>query len=292
MKIAFTGASGFIGSHVIRSFEDYASDIYVLKREDSLESWKEIITKSDVIINLAGSSILQRWTTANKKNILDSRILTTRKIVQILNSLPEDIPSKLFISASATGIYPDDKFKTYNEFNTVKGSGFLAEVVSKWEAEVDELVNPAIRLVITRLGVVLSKEGGMLSTIIPQFKLGFGSYLGKGNQITSFIHMEDIVSAYKFFIENKNTSGLFNLVAPTTISNTDLIRAISRKYRHSILITIPSFIIKLILGEASCIILNSVNIYPENLIDKGYIFKFPTFEKAINDILGPNIKSK
>ena len=104
--------------------------------------------------------------------------------------------------------------------------------------------------------------------------------------------MEDIVSAYKFFIENKNTSGLFNLVAPTTISNTDLIRAISRKYRHSILITIPSFIIKLILGEASCIILNSVNIYPENLIDKGYIFKFPTFEKAINDILGPNIKSK
>ncbi|MBP7507689.1 MAG: TIGR01777 family oxidoreductase [Prolixibacteraceae bacterium] len=288
MKIAFTGAGGFIGSYVIRCFKDYASDIYVLNREDSIESWKEIIIKSDVIINLAGSPIKQRWTKANRKKILDSRILTTRKIVQILNSLPEDISSKLFISASATGIYPNDKFKTYNEYNTVKGSGFLAEVVSKWEAEVDELVNPAVRLVIARLGVVLSKDGGMLKTLIPLFKSGLGGYIGDGKQITSFIHIEDVASAFKFFIENKNTSGLFNLVAPTTITNHDMTRVIAEKFNRPALITIPAFIFKIIFGEASCIILNGVNIYPEHLIDKGYEFKFPTFEKAINDIFGPS----
>jgi hypothetical protein len=286
MKIAFTGAGGFIGSYVIRSFKDYASDIYVLKRDDSIENWKEIITNSDVIINLAGSPIMQRWTKANRKKILDSRILTTRKIVQILNSLPEDMPSKLFISASAIGIYPNDKFKTYNEFNTVKGSGFLAEVVSKWEAEVDELINPAVRLVITRLGTVLSKEGGMLKTLLPFFKMGFGAYMGNGKQITSFIHIDDVTSAFKFLIENKNTSGLFNLVAPTTISNYDFTRVIAKKFNHPILLTIPSFILKLLLGEASCIILNGVNIYPEHLIAKGFEFKIPTFEKAINNILG------
>ncbi len=286
MIIAFTGASGFIGRNVIKNFKDFASEILILKRDESLENWTEIITKSDVIINLSGSPILKRWTPANKKLILDSRIITTRKIVQILNSLPEDISPKLLISASATGIYPNDKFKIYSEYNTTKGSGFLAEVVSKWEAEVDELVNPAVRLVIARLGVVLSRDGGMIKTILPFLKLGIVVRIGNGKQPNSIIHIDDVSEIFKFFIQNKSTSGLFNLVAPDSITNYEMSRIMSKRLRNSLIIRIPSFFLKLLIGDAACIILNGVNVYPEHLIKMGYEFKYPTYIKAFDEIAG------
>jgi len=285
MIIALTGANGFIGTNLRERFKSIASEILILRRNDSDDIWRDFVSKADVIINLAGSTIFKRWNKKNRKLILESRILTTRRIVSILNDLPENIPQKLLITASATGIYPDDKFNQYDEYNSFEGSGFLAEVVSKWEAEADELINPAVRLVICRLGVVLGKKGGMLNVIIPIFKLGFGGVIGSGKQLTSFIHIDDLLEAYMLFIKNKKTCGLFNLVTPNPITNNEFTRILAKKVHRPALFVVPTFVLKISYGKASCIMLNGANVYPKQLLSAGFSFKYPTFEEAITEVL-------
>jgi uncharacterized protein len=285
MTIALTGANGFIGTQIREKLTTISSEILILNRSDSDDVWKEIILKADVIINLAGSPIFKRWNPKNRKLILESRVISTRKIVTILNELPENNSHKLFISASATGIYPDDKFQQYNEFNTTKGSGFLSEVVSKWEAEADELINPSVRLVKARLGVVLSLKGGMLKTILPVFRLGLGGIIGSGNQITSFIHIDDLLNAFQFFMKNEKTAGLYNLVSPNPIDNKDFTKIIAKKLHRPALFRIPVFMLTILYGKASCIMLNGSPVYPQRLINQGFSFTYTTFEEAINNIL-------
>lgn len=285
MIIAISGSSGFIGSYLKKKFDAFATEVIALRREDSEETWKTTIRKADVIINLAGSPVFTRWTTKNRLIILESRVLTTRRIVSILNDLPEEIEPKLFISASATGIYPDDKFTQYNEFSTEKGSGFLAEVVSKWEAEADNLINPSVRLVIARLGVVLGKNGGSLSKMIPIFRLGLGGVIGSGKQMTCFIHIDDIFNAFLFFIKNKNTSGLYNLVSPHPITSREFSKKLASVLRRPLLFRIPGFVLKILYGKASCIMLNGANIYPHKLLDEGFKFTYPELTTALQEVI-------
>ena len=285
MIVALTGAHGFIGSQIRKNFKTFASEILILNRSVTDENWENLISRADVIINLAGSTIFKRWNRKNRKIILESRVNSTNRIVTTLNELPENISPKLLISASATGIYPDDKFQQFDEFNTKHGSGFLAEVVSKWEAEADELVNPSVRLVICRLGIVLSREGGMLKLIMPLFRLGFGGIIGSGKQITTFIHIDDLLEAFLFFIKNEKTSGLYNLVTPNPISNKDFTNILARKLHRPAFLRVPAFILTIFYGKASCIMLNGAHVYPQRLINQGFSFTYPTFEEAIDHVL-------
>jgi uncharacterized protein (TIGR01777 family) len=285
MIIALTGANGFIGSQIQAKFKNIASEILILKRNDSDESWREIITRSDVIINLAGSTVFKRWNLKNRKLILESRIKTTQRIVSMLNQLPKNISAKLLISSSATGIYPDDKFQQFHEYSNSKGSGFLAEVVSRWEAEADELVNPSVRLVICRFGVVLSSKGGMLKLILPIFKFGLGGIIGSGKQVTTFIHIDDLLEAFLFFCNNKKTSGLYNLVSPNPITNKEFTKILAKKLHRPAFLRVPAFVLTILYGKASCIMLNGAHVYPQRLINQGFSFKYPTFEKAIENVL-------
>jgi len=284
MIIAISGASGFIGTYICKKFETFASETIVLKRNESDTLWGEKLSRSDVIINLSGSPVFKRWNSKNRKEILESRVLTTRRIVSILNELPETGTPKLLISASATGIYPDDKFSRFDEFSNEKGSGFLAEVVSKWEAEADNLVNPSIRLVIARLGVVIGKNGGFLIPLTPIFKLGIGGYLGTGQQLTCFIHIEDVYNAFFFFINNPSTSGLYNLVTPYPVTNREFTRIFSHLMHRPAIFHVPAFALKLIYGEASCIMLNGANVYPSQLLNIGFKFKYPELKSALEEV--------
>lgn len=285
MVIALTGATGFIGTQLREKLKAYSSEILILNRNDNDDNWRDIISRSDVIINLAGSSIFKYWNNKNRRIILESRIKTTQRIVSILNHFQNNISPKLLISASATGIYPDDKFQQFHEFSNSKGSGFLAEVVSKWEAEADELVNPSVRLIKARLGVVLSLKGGMLTKILPIFRLGMGAIIGSGNQITTFIHIDDLLDVFLFFIKNKETSGLYNLVTPNPITNRDFTKILAKKLHRPAFFRIPAFIVTIIYGKASCIMLNGAHVYPQRLINQGFTFQYPTFEKAIDNLL-------
>jgi uncharacterized protein len=284
MILALTGANGFIGTRIRENFKSFASEILILKRNDSDDCWRDIILRADVIINLAGSPIFKRWTRKNKKIILESRLKSTQRIVTILNNL-QNSSQKLLISASATGIYPDDKFQQFHEYSNSRGSGFLAEVVSRWEAEADELVNPSVRLVIVRLGLVLSRNGGIFKKLLPIFRLGLGGIIGTGKQITTFIHIDDLLNAILFFIKNKNTSGLYNLVTPNPLSNKDFTKILAKKLHRPVLFHIPSFSLIILYGKAACIMLNGADVYPQRLISQGFSFKYPTFDDAINNLL-------
>lgn len=285
MIIALTGANGFIGSQIREKLNTFSTEILILKRDDPDEVWINIISKADAIINLAGSPIFKRWNKKNKKIILESRIISTRRIVAILNQIPKNATPKLLISASATGIYPDDKFEQFHEFSNSKGSGFLAEVVSKWEAEADELINPSVRLVKARLGVVLSLNGGMLKTVLPFFRLGMGGIIGSGKQITSFIHIDDLLNALLFFINNERTGGLYNLVTPNPITNKEFTKILAKKLHRPVLFRVPAFVLNILYGKASCIMLNGTHVYPQRLINQGFSFSYPTFKEAIDNIL-------
>jgi uncharacterized protein len=285
MIVAISGASGFIGKYIIKKFIAHASQIILLKREDDDNIWRSALTSADVIINMAGSPISNRWNIKTKREILESRVQTTRRIVQILNELPETGEQKLLITASASGIYPDDKFTRFDEFSSEKGSGFLADVVTRWEVEADNLVNPLVRLVITRLGVVLGKNGGVLKRMIPIFRIGIGGIFGSGKQITSFIHIDDVFNAFLFFIKNPKTSGLYNLVTPYPVTAIEFSRTLAKKLHRPLLFRIPAFIIRMAYGEASGIILNGVNVYPNQLLQQGFKFKYASLDEALDEVL-------
>lgn len=285
MIIALTGANGFIGTEIRERFKNVASDILILKRNAPDDIWRGILSRADVIINLAGSPVLKRWSRKNRKLILESRVVTTRRIVAILNGIPKNLPPKLLISASATGIYPNDDFKQFDEYTPLAEGGFLAMVVSKWEAEANKLINPSVRLVIVRLGVVLSYNGGMLKFMLPIFRLCLGGIIGSGKQTTSFIHIDDLLDAILFFIKNEETTGLYNLVTPNPLTNKRFTKIIAENLHRPALFRIPAFILNVLYGKASCIMLNGAPVYPRRLINQGFLFKYPTFEEAIDNLL-------
>lgn len=285
MIIAITGASGFIAKSLKKSPLFYNIHFVSLNRSQSEEHWKELLKNSQVVINLAGAPVIKRWTQKNKTQILNSRIETTRKLVSVLNQLPQTESPELFISASAIGIYPDKGTELLDEHSTQRGDSFLSEVVEQWENEARMLTSPFIRLVITRIGIVLGKEGGLLKKTLPLFKVGLGGKIGQGHQAFSFIHVNDVAKAIRFFIENKKTTGVYNLVAPNNINNTQFTKTLAKSLHRPAFIPVPAFALNILYGEASRIMVNGEKVYPARLINAGFQFDYPTIEKAISEIV-------
>ena len=283
MKIALTGASGFIASSLKRKFNSGEYEFYTLNRNDADNIWRTIITKADVVINLAGAPVIQRWNTKTKKTILKSRIETTRRLISNLNSLSFN-QKKLLISASAIGIYPDKGNQISDEESKVFGKGFLTEVVKQWENEANKLNNKNVRLVIPRIGVVLGRKGGLIKSILPFFNKGLGGKIASGKQALSFIHIDDIVNAFQYFIENKNTQGVYNLVAPIWISNYKFTKALGKKLNKPTIIPIPSIALKLIYGKAAVIMINGEKVIPSRLLNEGFEFQYPNIEIALSEL--------
>jgi uncharacterized protein len=285
MKIALTGSSGFIATHLQKALFNGNANFAHLKRNQSDLEWKELINNADVVINLAGAPVIQRWTVKNRKTIEESRTLTTRRLVNILNQIPASQVPKLLISASAIGIYPNDSPIVHDEQSNETGDSFLSEVVGKWEQEARELTNYATRLVIMRIGVVLGKEGGLIAKVLPLFRLGLGGRIGNGNQTLSFIHIDDIVNAVQFFIENKNSTGTYNLVAPNITTNELFTRVLAKKLKRKAVLPVPAFALKLLYGQAAQIMIKGENVYPAHLLADGFRFKYPNIGSAIEAVL-------
>ncbi len=276
--IAICGVSGFVGTYLQDYFYERDIEVIVIKREELSQAnlLKEKVAKANVIINLSGANIIQRWSKEHKKRIYHSRIDTTRALVKAINATKKE---QLFISSSAIGIYENDI--TCDEEDYIYGDTFLAHVCKDWEKEATK-VNK--RLAIFRLGVVLG-DGGALKKMLLPFKLGLGGKIGSGEQPFSYIHIEDLARAYEHIIYHDSMSGIFNLTTPQVSTNREFTKYLAKKLHRLAFIPLPVFILKLIFTEGSQVLIDGQKVMPKRLLESGFVFRYGSIEAALDDLI-------
>lgn len=294
MKIAISGSTGLIGS-ALRGFFGSSHDVVrivrrpipaangsVLWNPERGEIEKEKLEGFDAVINLAGESIGARWTKELKRKIRESRIGSAGTLSRAISNL--DRPPSVFFCASAIGYYGDRGDEVIDETGR-KGLGFLSDVVEEWERSTDIARDAGIRVVNLRFGPVLSEKGGTLKKLLPAFKLGLGGSLGSGKQFLSWVAIDEIPLIVKHLITNKTVRGPVNVVSPYPLTNKEFTDILGRALKMPTLFGVPSFILKLLLGEmAKEVILSSVRVMPKRLIDHNYLFKHGRLEEYFKSI--------
>lgn len=282
MKIAITGASGFIGKKLCDFFQRDNHTPVALSRSmlASPEGLISTLEGTDIVINLAGASINKRWTSKYKQEIMDSRVLTTRRLVTALNQMAA--PPSLCISVSAVGIYPDSG--VHGESSPMRGTGFLTHVCESWEQEA-RMLNSGIRLVIARFGVVLGKEGGAAPLMLVPFRFFAGSIIGNGRQGMPWIHIDDLANAIQWLIEQKQVSGVVNFVSPQLTNNEQFSKTAAKVMHRPCWFRIPTFVFQIILGEGHTMVTSGQQVVPDVLIHGGFKFRYPKLEDAIRSII-------
>jgi uncharacterized protein (TIGR01777 family) len=299
-QVLITGASGFVGKHLVRHFLDRhwhvtglgtssahpdfpeSPEFKWISADTTLPgSWQDHVADADVIINLAGRNIFKRWTKTYKQAIYDSRIKTTRHLVDAM------VPDKPvhFLSTSAAGIYGDAGQQELTE-DAALGSDFLAEVCKDWEnAALDAEKKGGALVRIMRFGVVLG-DGGALSVMSPAFKWFAGGPLGSGYQWFPWIHIQDLVKAMDFLIHTPDSRGIYNMVGPEPVRQRAFAKALGQALHRPAVMPAPGFVVKLVMGELGASLLNSQKAVPRALVDAGFVFDYPDVPSALGEIFG------
>jgi uncharacterized protein (TIGR01777 family) len=289
-KIVIAGGTGFIGAYISQRFREKGYFVKIISRGENYVPWIEkkmvnVLEEAELVINLAGKTINCRYTEQNKKAIIDSRVTSTSMIGKAISLC--EIPPKLWINASATGIYNSAILKPANEDEKILGDNFLADVVRSWEQALFNFKFPKTRQIALRTSVVLGKNGGALKPLSLLTKLRLGGMQGDGKQMMSWIHIEDYFRILLYAMENESFTGIVNATSPEPISN-KLFMSTMRKIlhiRHGL--NAPEFAIRLsakFIGIEPELILNSSWVEPKRLIDAGFIFTFPKLSLALDDL--------
>ena len=300
MNILITGATGLIGRKLTNDLllNGYAVN-YLTTRKSQIKSnskingyyWNpekniidlECFKNVDTIINLAGSNIAKRWSDSNKLEILNSRIKSLNLLKHSISN--NKINIKKIISASAIGIYPSSVDNVYKENESLISDSFLGMVVCQWESAVNSFKDLEIDVAIVRIGLVLSRDGGILSKSILPIQYGFGSFFGNGNQWQSWIHFQDISNIF-YHILKYDLSGVFNGVSPNPVTNKTFTKKIAKFLNRPLLLpNLKKWMMRLLLGEMHTIIFESQNVSCEKLTKSKFKFKFDNFDQAIADLL-------
>jgi uncharacterized protein (TIGR01777 family) len=281
--IAISGASGFVGTALQEYFHKKDYDVIVISRDDlsNSEALIQKIEQCDVLINLNGANIINRWSESYKKLLYTSRIDTTKALVQAMqkaNNKPQT-----FISTSAVGVYKNDK--TYDETTKEYADDFLANLVKDWEKEALVVQECGVRVDIFRFGIVLGSDGGALAKMLTPFKLGVGGTIGDGTQAFSFIHIDDLLAAYSFIIENNNLDGVFNLTAPIPTTNYGLTKALGKSLNRPTILPVPQFVLNLIFSEGAKVLTDGQSAVPKKLLDSGFEFNYKNIEDTIESLV-------
>lgn len=271
MKVALTGASGFVGSALQNNFKECV----IIERKDDETVILEKLSDVDVVINLAGAPIIKRWSDPYKKILLSSRIESTERLVKAI----DQSNVSHFISTSAIGIYPDDT--RCDESCKVVADDFLGELAKKWEEEALMCNKPTT---ILRFGVILGKDGGALAQMLTPFKWGVGGIIGDGKMMTSWIDIEDLMRIYHFIIDNQIT-GTFNAVSPTPVTNYTFTKALGKVLHRPTILPVPEFVLGIMYGEASLVLTGSKEVYPTALQNKGFVFEYEDLETSLKHLL-------
>lgn len=296
-KILITGASGFVGKNIARLFlskgdhvtgigtsdehplsEKYKNFEWVSADTTVEGDWQQKVAQADIVVNLAGRNIFRIWTKKYKKAIYDSRILTTRNIV---NALKKGRTQKL-LTTSAVGIY-GDRDDTLLDEKSLSGEGFLSLVCLDWEKEALKARDKEIQVCIMRFGVVLGREGA-LAKMLPAFKMFVGGPLGDGKQWFPWIHIKDLENGIRFLADNNSLEGIFNFTAPGSVRQKDFAKALGRVLHRPAIVPVPAFIIRLVMGELGSAFLESQRAFPVRLKQAGFSFEFEDIESALLDV--------
>ena len=297
MRIAIAGGTGFIGEPLARSLAR-DNDVAILTRDPSRvrvgrgiawnppdqDVWADVVSAADVVINLAGENIGQRWTSARKERMVASRIDSTNALIEAMKSAPPR--RRTFISASAIGYYGSRGDEVLDETSS-RGDGFLADLVAKWEAAAQQAEEIA-RLVIIRFGVVLDPHGGALAKMLPPFRFGLGGPIGNGKQWMSWIDRDDVVRMIEWAIAHDDARGVYNAVAPEPATNRDFTRELGRALHRPAFIPVPAFVLKLMFGEmAEGTVLPSQRVLSARAAAAGFTFDHPALAEALAHSLTP-----
>jgi uncharacterized protein len=290
-KVVIAGGTGFIGSYLAGRFVEAGYQVLIVSRDSHYVSWKPIdliesFEDAELVINLAGKSINCQHTDENKKAISDSRINTTIWIGNAILACKN--PPKLWINGSASGIYKSSFDHPMTEDETDLGTDFLADVVRQWEKAFFGFNLPETRKVALRTSVVLGRKGGALIPLVWMSRIGLGGKQARGNQMFSWIHLEDYFRILEFLIENKALQGIMNCTSPDPLTNEDFMYSLRRTLRMPIGISAPEFAIHLgakIIGTEPDLILNSSYVIPKRLLDSGFKFRFTDINKALVGLL-------
>lgn len=296
-NILITGASGLIGTKLIRNLLEKGHQVSVLSRNphkikgvkvflwniDNQTIDNEAFNGIDTIIHLAGAGIAdERWTKARKQLIIDSRVLSTRLLYRSIEKTKA--PIKTIISASAVGFYGDRADEILTE-NSSKGTGFLADCCQQWENAVDEGLKFNARLVKFRIGLVLSKQGGALAKLETPVSLFLGAPLGSGKQWMPWIHVTDLLALFEKAIENPKFEGTFNACSPIPVTNFEFTKILAKTlFRPVWPIKVPEFVLKAVLGEMSQVVLISNRTSSQKLLNAGFRFRYAGLDEALKEI--------
>ena len=285
MNIAITGASGFIGRFLSSRLERQGHQIFPVGRSLLLKENKnelaKLLSNCDAVINLAGTPIRTRWTKDKKRLILESRTSVTQSIVETINGLARK-PSN-FISASAVGIYPSEDMVAFDEESIRQGTGFLSDVCRSWEKEAMK-ISRDVRCVVTRFGVVLDPSGGAFPTMIAPLKFGISAIIGRGDQPLAWISLNDLARAFEFILLNASIRGIVNLTAPSRTTSGSFADETASRRHPWITLRIPSWLLKLTMGESASVILTGQWVIPRKLLDAGFIFSDPDMRSYLDNI--------
>jgi uncharacterized protein (TIGR01777 family) len=300
MRVLITGGTGFVGKQLSSRLVKDGNEITILTRSlkgseqapkgvsylqgDPTEKgpWQDVIANHDVVINLAGASIFSKWSDEYKKLIRDSRVFTTRNIIE---GIPSQSGKKISLfSTSAVGYYGFHGDEELDE-ESPSGNDFLARLAIEWEAEALKAEEKGARVVITRFGIVLGEKGGALGQMIPLFKKFIGGPIGSGQQWFSWVHIKDLAEAFAFLMKHPEISGPVNVCSPNPVKNRDLAKSLGKVLHRPSFMPAPAFMIKLVLGEFGSIILEGQRVLPRQLLKGGFVFKYPDIEKALQNII-------
>jgi uncharacterized protein (TIGR01777 family) len=296
MKILITGASGLIGKALQESFKQKGHQMLLASRSEAKDDrhiqWSvetgfrdedlSTLEGLDAVVHLAGENVSGlRWTDEKKKAIRDSRVFGTRSMIETFDKLAEK--PKVFISGSAIGFYGDRGDEELTESSSA-GKTFLAEVCREWESESRRAEDLGIRTVLLRTGIVLSKDGGALATMLTPFKFGVGGVVGDGKQWMSWISLDDVVGIVNFVLENETVRGAVNVVAPNPVSNEEFTKSLGTVLYRPTFLPLPEFAVHMVFGEmGDALLLDSTKVIPKRLTDTGYQFKFTNLREALEN---------
>ncbi|MBI3313969.1 MAG: TIGR01777 family protein [Candidatus Omnitrophica bacterium] len=300
MKIVVSGGTGFVGHALVQELSQKGHQIILLSRKPSnhpsqpsvislvwdaktLGTWADQINGADAVINLSGEPLVQkRWSKKQKEILVSSRIDSTRVLVDAIRKASQR--PRLLMNASAVGYYGPVESGTVTE-NFPKGKGFLEDTCEAWEKEALKAESLAVRVVCTRFGIVLEKDGGALAKMLPPFKFFIGGPLGSGRQWLPWIHRDDVIGAILFCIGNPNISGPANFTAPNPETMKDFCKALGKALGRPSWAPVPAFVLKILLGEMSEVLLTGQKAVPEKLLRAGYAFRYPNLNEALASIL-------